>query len=448
MRFRTEQRSVWFRETPPTVRPNEDDRQAELFMARSLETHRASGSSARPLSADGSELRRAHPSALPVTGAWRPGDPVGRRRFLALPADRPFALEGGGLLDGVTLAYQTWGELAPDGGNAVLVCHALTGDSHAAGGLDPGHPTPGWWDGMIGPGRVLDTDRYFVVCVNMLGGCQGSTGPASPHPVDGRPWASRFPVVSVRDMVRTQASVANHLGVARWLTVIGGSMGGMQVLEWGVMYPDRVRSLVPIATAAAASAQQIGWWSAGRRAVRMDPRWRGGEYYNAAPGDGPHEGLATARMMSMMTFRSDDVFSARFGREVVEPIDGFSLWQRFQVERYLEYQGDKLVRRFDANSYLALTKAMDLHDLGRGRNGIDAAFARVQAPVLSIGVRSDILYPPHQSREIRDLAGHPGVPASYAELDSPHGHDAFLIDIDQLGAIVRPFLDSVEAASA
>jgi homoserine O-acetyltransferase len=393
-------------------------------------------------------FRRAHPSALPVTGAWRPGDPVGHRRFISYPAHRPFALEGGGLLQGVTLAYETWGTLAPGRDNAVLVCHALTGDSHAAGGLAAGHPTPGWWEGVIGPGDVLDTERWFVVCVNVLGGCQGTTGPASPHSDDGRPWASRFPVVSVRDMVRTQAAVADHLGIDRWALVVGGSMGGMQVLEWGVMYPDRVRSLVPIATAAAASAQQIGWWSSGRRSIRMDPKWRGGDYYDAAPGDGPHEGLATARMMSMMTFRSDDVFSARFGREVVEPIDGFSLWQRFEVERYLEYQGDKLVRRFDANSYLLLTKAMDLHDLARGRGGIEAACARLRAPVLSIGISSDILYPAHQSREIADLALAAGVPAAYAELDSPHGHDAFLIEIDQLSDLLRDFIATLEAADA
>jgi len=393
-------------------------------------------------------FRRAHPSALPVTGAWRPGDAAGRRRFLTLPANRPFALEGGGLLQGVTLAYETWGALAPDRANAVLVCHALTGDSHAAGGLDPGHATPGWWDGFIGPGRAFDTDRWFVVCVNVLGGCQGSTGPASPHPDDGRPWGSRFPVVSVRDMVRTQAAVAAHLGIDRWAIVVGGSMGGMQVLEWGVMYADRVGALVPIATAAAASAQQIGWWSSGRRAIRMDPRWRDGEYYDARPGDGPHEGLATARMMSMMTFRSDDVFSARFGREVVEPIDGFSLWQRFQVERYLEYQGDKLVRRFDANSYLILTKAMDLHDLARNRGGFGPAFARLRGPLLSIGVDSDILYPHHQSREIVDLARAAGVRASYAELASRHGHDAFLIETDQLSAILREFLATLEAGDA
>ncbi|HEX6236773.1 MAG TPA: homoserine O-acetyltransferase [Acidimicrobiales bacterium] len=393
-------------------------------------------------------VRRTHPSALPVTGAWRPGDPPGHRRFVHRPADRPFALEGGGLLRGMTLAYETWGTLSPARDNAVLVCHALTGDSHAAGGVVTGHPSAGWWDGLIGPGRPLDTDRWFVVCVNVLGGCQGSTGPASAHPDDGRPWGSRFPVVSIRDMVRTQAMVADHLGVDSWALVIGGSMGGMQVLEWGVMYPDRVRALMPIATAVAASAHQIGWWSSGRRAIRLDPRWRGGDYYDASPGDGPHEGLATARMMSMMTFRSDDVFTARFGREVVEPIDGFSMWQRFQVERYIEYQGDKLVRRFDANSYLILTKAMDLHDLARGRGSFESAFARLRAPVLSVGISSDILYPAHQSREIADLAARTGVPASYAELDSPHGHDAFLIEVDQVGEILRPFLGSVERSDA
>jgi homoserine O-acetyltransferase/O-succinyltransferase len=426
-------------------------------MARSVHSSRAQGTHVaragrrradaagpRPMTGEQPGFRRAHPSALPVTGAWRPGDPLGRRQFVSFPPERPFALEGGGLLRGVTLAYETWGELAPARDNAVLVCHALTGDSHAAGGMTEGHPAPGWWNGVIGPGKAIDTDRWYVVCVNVLGGCQGTTGPASPHPDDGRPWASRFPVVSVRDMVRTQAVVADHLGVERWALVAGGSMGGMQVLEWGAMYPERVGALLPIATAAAASAQQIGWWSSGRRAIRIDPRWRGGDYYDAADGDGPHEGLATARMVSMMTFRSDDVFSSRFGREVVEPVEGFSLWQRFQVERYLEYQGDKLVRRFDANSYLLLTKAMDLHDLARGRGGMDAAFGRVQAPLVSVGVRSDILYPPHQSREIVELATAVGLQAEYRELDSPHGHDAFLIETDQLGAIIRELLARVE----
>jgi homoserine O-acetyltransferase len=303
---------------------------------------------------------------------------------------------------------------------------------------------------MIGPGAPIDTDRHFIVCANVIGGCQGSTGPASPHPDDGRPYGGRFPVVSVRDMVRTQASLADALGISRWLTVIGGSMGGMQVLEWGVMFPHRVRSLIPIATCAAASAQQIGWWSTGRRIIRMDPSFNGGDYYDAAAGEGPHEGLALARMVSQITFRSDDVFTDRFGREVVEPLDGFKLWQRFEVERYLEYHGDKLVRRFDANTYLLLTKAMDLHDVGRGRGGAEAAFARIgdDVPLLSMGVNSDVLYPAYQQREIVELVNAGGGRADLVEIDSPHGHDAFLIEVDQVGDAVRSFLDDVEKDDA
>ncbi len=393
------------------------------------------------------ELRRSHPSLLPASGAWQPGDPVAHRQLLEF-GDRPFALEGGGVLTELTMAYETWGTLAPDASNAILLCHALTGDAHAAGPLMPGQPTSGWWDHMIGPGRPIDTDRWFVVCANVLGGCQGTTGPASPHPVDGKPWGSRFPVVTVRDWVRSQVVLADHLGVERWHCVIGGSMGGMQALDWAVMYPQSVCSRVPISTSAAASAQQIAWWSTGRRVIRMDPGWNGGEYYDAAPGEGPHEGLALARMVSQITFRSDDVFTRRFGREVVEPLDGFSLWQRFEVERYLEYHGDKLVRRFDANSYLLLTKAMDLHDLGRGRQGVDAAMTRLRAPVLAIGVQSDILYPLHQSQAIVEHARAAGVEARSVELDSPHGHDAFLIEHEQVGIPLSAFLDDMETRHA
>ncbi len=392
--------------------------------------------------------RRAHPSTLPATGAWRPGDPVGDRRFVPLSPGRPFALEGGGQLRGAEVAYETVGRLDADRGNAVLVCHALTGDSHVVGPSSDAHPAPGWWDGLVGPGRAVDTDRDFVVCVNVLGGCQGSTGPASPHPDDGRPWGGRFPVVSIRDMVRAQAAVADHLGIRRWKVVIGGSMGGMQALEWGVMFPERVGGLVVLASCVAASAQQIAWWSTGRRIIRMDPAWRDGDFYDAAPGEGPHEGLALARMVSQITFRSDDVFTDRFGRELVESIDGFHLWQRFQVERYLEHHGDKLVRRFDANSYLVLTKAMDLHDVGRGRGGTDAALARVRCPLLAVGVSSDILYPAHQSAELARRAAAAGVAAAYAELDSPHGHDAFLIEHEAVGALVTDFLADPVAATA
>jgi len=348
------------------------------------------------------------------------------------------------VLHDVTIAYETWGELNADASNAVLVCHALTGDSHAAGPLGPGHPTPGWWDNLIGPGRAIDTDRWFVVCANVLGGCQGTTGPASPHPDDGEPYGSRFPVVTVRDWVRSQATLADHLGIHRWHSAVGGSMGGMQVLEWAVMFPDRVASIVPIATALAATAQQIAWWSTGRRIIRMDPRWRGGDFYDAEPGEGPDESLSIARMVSQITFRSDDVFTRRFGREQAEPLDGFSLWQRFEVERYLEYHGAKLVRRFDANSYLLLTKAMDLHDVGRNRGGAAKAFARLRVPVLTIGVASDILYPLYQSQEIALAARANGVEARSVELDSPHGHDAFLIETEQVGTPLNAFLNDVE----
>jgi homoserine O-acetyltransferase len=389
--------------------------------------------------------RQPHASTLPPTGAWRPGDPFGDRQFMRMAVDRPFVLEGGGKLRDITIAFETWGTLADDASNAVLVCHALTGDAHAAGRAGAGQPTPGWWDPLIGPGRPLDTDRYFVVCANVLGGCQGSTGPASRRPDRNEPYGPTFPVVSIRDMVRTQARLSDVLGIERWLTVIGGSMGGMQVLEWAAMWPDRVRSIVPIATCAAATAQQIAWWSTGRRAIALDPNWRNGTYYDAAPGAGPHAGLALARMMSQITFRTDDVFTDRFGRDVVESIDGeFGLWQRFQVERYLEHHGYKLVRRFDANSYLVLTKAMDLHDVGRGRGGVAAALSRVKAPALVMGVSSDILYPTYQQRELVDGWRARGVRAMYHEIDSPHGHDAFLIEHDQVGPLVAEFVESVE----
>jgi homoserine O-acetyltransferase len=256
-------------------------------------------------------------------------------------------------------------------------------------------------------------------------------------------YGPNFPVVSIRDMVRTQARVADALGIARWHAVVGGSMGGMQALEWAVMYPERVARLAVMATCTAASAQQIAWWSTGRRAIALDPKWRDGHYYDAAPGDGPHAGLALARQISQVTFRSDDVFTDRFGREPVEPLAGrFEMWQRFQVERYLDYHGVKLARRFDANSYLLLTKAMDLHDLGRGRGSLPAALRRISAPVLSMGITSDILYPEYQSAELVAGVIEAGGTATYHQIDSPHGHDAFLIDHDQVAHALVPFLET------
>lgn len=383
-------------------------------------------------------------SAPPVTGAWRPGDPVADRRFVTLGQDRRFFLEGGGALRDVTIAYETWGELDASASNAVLVCHALTGDAHAAGRSGPGQPSPGWWDDVIGPGKVLDTTRLFVVCANVLGGCQGSTGPSSIDPETGRPYGSTFPQVSIRDMVRTQATVADHLGIDRWRSVVGGSMGGMQALEWGVMYPARVRSLVVMATAAAATAQQIAFSAVGRNAIMLDSNWRGGDYYDAAPGEGPHRGLMLARQLAQITYRTDEVFSAKFGRDVIDALDTFSLGQRFNVENYLDYQGNKLVRRFDANSYLAICKAMDLHDIGRGRGGLQRALARITAPTLTVSIDSDALYFPYQQEQIRDGLRAAGTPCEHVTITSPDGHDAFLLAIDQLSASLGRFLDDVE----
>jgi homoserine O-acetyltransferase len=392
-----------------------------------------------PLSAD----------ALPASGAWREGDPIGNRQFVGLADDRPFVLEGGGMLRSIRVAFETWGSLDATASNAVLVCHALTGDSHAAGPSGPGHPTAGWWDDLIGPGRAIDTDRFFVVCANVLGGCQGTTGPASDDPATGRPYAASFPSVSMRDIVRTQAAVADHLGVAQWLTVIGGSMGGMQVLEWGVMFPHRVRSLVTIASTAAATAQQIAWSSIGRSTIALDPKWRNGDYYDAAPGDGPHQGLAVARELAQVTYRTEGVFDERFGRSVLDQRDDrFTLWQRFDVEGYLDYHGAKLVRRFDANSYLVINRAMDLHDLGRGRGGVDAALGRIRVPCLVASIDSDGLYPPRLQEQLRDVLAAQGTPCQYVVIHSPDGHDGFLTEGAQVGAPVTAFLAEVEKRHA
>ncbi len=377
-----------------------------------------------------------------ATGAWLPGDPPGHRQFLTF--DRRFATESGIALADVTVAYETWGTLDERGANAILLCHAWTGDSHVTGPAGRGHPTPGWWEGMVGPGRPIDTNRWYVVCANVLGGCQGSTGPASPHPADGRPYASRFPVLTIRDMVRAQAKLADHLGVDCWHAVIGGSMGGMQVLEWAIMYPHRVRSMIPIATCMQATAQQIAWGAIGRRAIALDPRWRGGDYYDADPDDGPEEGLAIARMVAQVTFRSDNVFTDRFGRDLIDRTsDTFGLWQQFEVERYLEHHGTKLIHRFDANSYLVIGKAMDLHDVARGRGNLAAAMARVRAASLAIGISSDLLYPNYQQRQIDEMLRSEGVSSRYVEIDSPHGHDAFLINLDQIGEPIADFVDRV-----
>jgi len=380
----------------------------------------------------------------PATGAWFPGMPVGGRKFAHFPHDRPFALDGGKVLSSVSIAYESWGTLNEDATNAILICHAWTGDSHVSGAAEEGNPTPGWWEGVVGPGKAIDTNKWFVVCSNVIGGCQGSTGPATAHPEDGQLYGSRFPVITVRDMVRAQVRLTDMLGIRKWHSVVGGSMGGMQVLEWAVTFPDRVKTIIPIATCAQATAQQIAWGAIGRRAIRLDPKWRSGEYYDAATGEGPWEGLAIARMLSQVTFRSDNVFNERFGRALVDmdaDYNGLGLWDRFEVEGYLDHHGDRLIRRFDTNSYLIIGKAMDLHDIARGRGTLDTAMWRIKAPTLVLGISSDILYPTYQQKQIHSMLTEKGVDSTYVEIDSPHGHDAFLINFDQVGAPIKSFLE-------
>ncbi|MEU6523562.1 homoserine O-acetyltransferase [Streptomyces sp. NPDC046924] len=368
----------------------------------------------------------------PVTGAWQEGDPPGRRQWHA--PGTPLPLEAGGELPGVQLAFETWGRLAPDGSNAVLVLHALTGDSHAAGPAGPGHPTAGWWDGLIGPGLALDTDRWFVVAPNVLGGCQGSTGPASPRPGERRRWGGAFPYLTQRDQVAAEARLADALGVQAWALVVGGSMGGMRAVEWAVTHPERTGALLLLATTAAASGEQIAWSTLQLQAVRSDPHWQGGDYHDT--GRGPHSGLGIARRIAHVTYRSEPELSARFGRAPQATEDP---WRggRYQVESYLDHHAAKLVRRFDAGSYVVLTEAMNGHDVGRGRGGVRAALRRVTAPALVAGVDSDRLYPLSQQAE---LAAHLPGADRLRVVESPYGHDGFLLETEQVGALIRELL--------
>jgi homoserine O-acetyltransferase len=316
------------------------------------------------------------------------------------------------------------------------VMHALTGDSHVSGRVEPGHPTPGWWDGLVGPGKLLDPERHWIICPNVLGGCQGTTGPSSPGP-GGSPWGSRWPRTTVRDQVAVEARLADLLGINRWHLVLGGSMGGMRALEWAVTAPERVERLAVVASTAEASADQIGSSVTQLAAIRADPAWGGGDYYHAAPGEGPHAGLGIARRIAHLTYRSAEELQTRFGRaaqDAIDPLDG-GLWQ---VESYLDHHGDKLTHRFDAGSYGALTEAMNGHDLGRGRGGVPAALAAITARTVVAGIVSDRLYPLEQ--QARLVAGIKGA-GSLQVVDSPYGHDGFLIESERLTEILRPLVD-------
>ncbi len=363
-----------------------------------------------------------------------------------------FLFESGQALAGFTLRYETYGHLAPDGSNAILICHALSGDHHCAGIHSLNDRKPGWWNNLIGPGKAVDTNRFFVICSNCLGGCQGSTGPSSINQETGRPFGISFPFVTIRDMVRAQRKLLDHLGVKALYAVVGGSMGGMQVLQWGIEYPSYVRRMLAMATTSRESAQGIGFNEVGRQAIMQDPEWMKGEYPRNG---GPKVGLAIARMMAHITYVSDASMDRKFGRKAVRarqertqagmgvPTSApttYTFDVQFEVESYLRYQGESFTNRFDANSYLYITRAIDHFDLAAAYGSLEQAFAPVEAESLILGFTSDWLFPPQQNRDIALALLRAGKRASYAELETDLGHDSFLLESEQLYGLVRNFL--------
>ena len=352
----------------------------------------------------------------------------------------PLRLDGGTRLAPVEIAYETYGTLNRDASNAVLICHALTGDQHVAS-THPRTGKPGWWTRMVGAGKPIDPGRHFILCVNVLGSCLGSSGPASIDPRTGTPFAMRFPVITIRDMVRTQAMLLDHLGIGVLNAVVGGSMGGMQVLQWAATYPERVRSAVVIASAARHSAQNIAFHEVGRQAIMADPKWNGGDYY--ATGDPPAAGLAVARMAAHITYLSEAGLTEKFGRRLQKrDAKSFGFDADFQIESYLRHQGISFVDRFDANSYLYITRAMDYFDLAEEHGGLLAtAFAGSKnTRFCLVSFDTDWLYPSAESRAIVHALNAAGAPVSFVELSSPFGHDSFLLDVPELNRVVDGFL--------
>jgi homoserine O-acetyltransferase len=354
--------------------------------------------------------------------------------------ERPFEFKSGQTLPGFVMRYETYGTLNATRDNAVLICHALSGDHHCAGWHSPEDRKPGWWNNLIGPGKAVDTGRFYVICANVLGGCQGSTGPSSPNPVTGLPYGVTFPFVTIRDMVRAQKLLLDHLGISELHAVIGGSMGGMTAMLFAIEFPELVRRVVAMATTARESAQAIAFNEIGRQAIMQDPAWNNGVY----PADGgPRVGLAIARMMAHITYLSDASMDRKFGRKKKESAagEGYTFDVQFEVESYLRHQGASFINRFDANSYLYITRALDQFDLPQAYGSLERAFAPVQAETLILGFTSDWLFPPEQNRAIALALLRSGKRASYAELATDLGHDSFLLESEQLYALVRGFLE-------
>jgi len=354
--------------------------------------------------------------------------------------DTPLHLRSGAVLDSFTLAYETYGTLNADRSNAILICHALSGDAHVAGyHTDDPDEKPGWWDDAVGPGKMFDTNRFFVICSNVIGGCQGSTGPSSPAP-DGRPYGLRFPMIAVADMVQAQRHLIDYLGIERLFATVGGSMGGMQALQWAVDYPERVAKVLFLASTTRSSPQQIAFNETGRQAIYADPHWNHGDYYGGPP---PRGGLAVARMVAHITYMSETSMEHKFGR-ALQDTDSLSYTfaePEFAVESYLAYQGEKFVERFDANSYLYITKAIDYYDLGADYGSLQTALEGTQSDFLVVSFSSDWLYTPDQARELVQALEGTGRNVEHHHIQAPFGHDSFLVEVDRMTDVVGGYLN-------
>ncbi|MFD2674091.1 homoserine O-acetyltransferase MetX [Gulosibacter bifidus] len=373
----------------------------------------------------------------PASGAWREGDPVANRQFVDLGI---FEFEHGGQVP-LRMAYEHWGTLNDDASNAILVFHALTGDAHVIGSTGPGQATAGWWQGMIGPGKPLDTDKYYVICANTLGSCQGTTGPSSIGP-DGSEWGAGFPKTTIRDQARATSILATALGIDRFAAVIGGSLGGMQALEFACMFPEQLQRLMILAAPPAIDAANIAINTLQADAIRLDPAWRAGNYYDAGAGGGPSRGLALARRMAMLTYRGSAELDDRFGRSWQSAMSPTRDGGRYSVQSYLDFHGNRFTRRFDANSYITLVGAMNSHDVGRNRGGVEAALATMTVPTLVLGVTTDSYFTIATQHRIAAALPNSLTGSRSFELDSPFGHDGFLIELPRVGEQIQRLLNT------
>ena len=366
---------------------------------------------------------------------------VKEQKFSFGSIEEPLVLESGHTLGPIDIVYETYGEPNEDRSNAILILHALSGDAHAAGYHHPNDKRTGWWDCMIGPGKAFDTTKYWVICSNFIGGCKGSTGPSSINPKTAKPYCLDFPIITIGDMVNAQKHLIDHLGIKQLLSLSGGSMGGFQALEWTLRYPEMTRSVIGIATSPRLTSQGIAFNVVGRNAITSDPGWMDGRYYGTP---GPVQGLAIARMVGHITYLSELSMDSKFGRRL-HSADRYSydFTNEFAIESYLEYQGQSFVERFDANSYLYITKAMDYYDIAGSYGSLDKAFSSVKAKYLLVSYSSDWLFPTEQSKDIVRALVHNSKDVSFIEIDSPYGHDAFLVEYKRLTTIIKPFLESV-----